>query len=176
MTQKNAQKNAARSRQREHGGKYAAHHRIVGGGTQLGGEKSWICSVCAKPIETKAGYILIKDAETGGYPRRATSRELKLKPEAIARREANGDPLAGLGVDLNDLERIRYEIAFDALHRECDPRPESGEYWVAVDDAATLHAWVRWVHHLTEKNWMGVLDLRRMIEFWFSNRGEHLHG
>jgi hypothetical protein len=118
------QKNAARARQREHGGKYAAHRRIVGG-THSGGEKPWTCSRCAKPIEPKSGYILVKDAETGGYPRRPTSTELKLKPEAIAR-GANADPAVGLGVDMNDVEALHYQIAFDAVHRDCDPRQTQG--------------------------------------------------
>jgi hypothetical protein len=72
---------------------------------------------------------------------------------------------------MTEVEPIRPQIAFDAVHSACDPNPESDEYWFGVERAETLEAWCRWVHHLTEKNWMGTIDVRAMLAFWFKNRG-----
>ncbi len=139
--------------------------------------KLWTCSKCKKPIESGTGYVLVMDAATGGPPRRATDTTLKFTAEALKARPELALPAVGLGhiYTLSELEEQPDQIAFDVIHRACDPNPGSSEYWFAVERAKTLGAWCRWVHHLSSKCWMGTRDIARMLEFWFKNRGEDLH-
>jgi hypothetical protein len=176
MTQKNAKKNAARARQAEHGGKYMGHLRVVGGGNGSS-PKPWTCSVCKKPIAPGEGTIDIMDAESGGSPRRPTSDEERLTPEAIEERRKQGRPTEPPfdGVGLGELAHNPIQIAFGAYHYECAQKPDMEPYWIAVERAETLEAWCRWVHHLTEKSWMSKDDIARMLAFWFKNRGEDVY-
>lgn len=173
MTQKNAKKAAARARQAEHGGKYQAHLRIVGGGASSS-PKPWTCSKCEKPIATGEGSIDVMDAETHGYPRRPTSDEERLTPEAIEERRKEGRPTQPPFdiVGLSEFEDNPIQIAFAAVHYDCAPDPDPNPYWIAVERADTLEKWCRWVHHLTGKGWMSKDDIARMLAFWFTNRGE----
>src|SRR5262249_3558859 len=104
MTQKNAKKSAARARKAEHGGKYQAPLRIVGGGAG-NSPKPWSCTTCKKPIVAGEGYIVVMDAETGDYP---------VEPSP----------------DGTFLTPVR--IQFGAYHRECDPNPATEPYWFHV--------------------------------------------
>lgn len=130
----------------------------------------WICSRCSEPV-SRDGYVLIKDAEHGGYPRRATSTEVTLTPAAIEKRRASGRPLDDGMYSLGELDLQNDQIAFDVLHRRCDPSPDGSEYWIGIEDLTTLEAWCWLIHHVAEKRWMGTVDIRNMIEFWFKNRG-----
>lgn len=164
MTKKNATKVAARARQAAHGGNYAAHHRIVGGGGPSGPTtKPWMCTHCKKPIAAGDGYILVMDPGSKGYPNPQPTKS---------------DPPTDHGMTFQsfaDLKPRRPDVEYDVLHHECDPNPDTNPYWFAVERADTLEAWCGWVHHLGEKTWMGTWDMRRMIAFWFSNRGEDIY-
>jgi hypothetical protein len=96
------------------------------------------------PIHEGEGYVLVRHRKTRGDPNEARSDD--------------------------DLPKI----AFAAYHKTCDPDPETDAYWIAVERAATLTAWVWWTHHFTEKAWVSRDDLGRMMSFWFANRGVNL--
>jgi ribosomal protein L37AE/L43A len=174
MTKKSAAKVAARARKAEHGGKYEAHLRLVGGGTSR--TKPWTCDKCKQPIASGGGYVLVMDTKTHGYPIRRTPEEAQLKPEAIEKRRAEGRPTEPPweGVFLGEIDFKPNEISFAAYHKKCDPDGETNPYWISVERAETLEEWCAWVCHLCEKNWMGTSDLRTMIGFWFKNRGKDL--
>ncbi|TKD12363.1 hypothetical protein [Polyangium fumosum] len=176
MTQKNAKKAAARARQATQGGKYQANLRIVGGGAGSS-PKPWTCSKCKKPIAAGEGSVDVMDAETGGSPRRPTSSERRLTPEAIEERQKQGRPTQPPfdGFSIGELERNPIQIAFGAYHFECVESADMEPYWIAVERAETLEQWCHWVHHLTEKTWMAKDDIARMLAFWFTNRGEDIY-
>jgi len=154
MTEKTAIKRAARARQQQHGGKYQAQHRLAGGGNE---RSPWICDVCHKAIAKGTGYVLIRDPETKAYPRRASE-------EPIFQKNERG------WVELGSPIIRRDHVEFAALHSACDETKVS-PYWFDVERAETHLDWLVWVHHLTEKRWMAVSDIRRMLAFWFRNRG-----
>lgn len=176
MTQKNAKKTAARARKAEHGGKYQANLRIVGGGAGSS-PKPWTCSKCGKPIAAGEGSVDVMDTETGGSPRRPTSNEMRLTPEAIEERRKQGRPTEPPfdGIGLFELEHNPIQVAFAAYHYDCASEPDPNPYWIAVERAETLQQWCHWVHHLTEKSWMAKDDIARMLAFWFKNRGEDIY-
>jgi len=171
MTRKNAHKRAARARQSAHGGKYAAHHRLVASKTT---PKPWSCSKCKQPIKVGEGYILVMDAESNDYPRRATPEERPMSADAPA---ADSPDIATIGSAeiFSPLRIPNPQIEFAAYHFTGDPDPDKDPYGFAVERAQTLESWCGWVHHLCEKRWMGRRDLRRMIAFWFDNRGINVH-
>ena len=134
---------------------------------------TWICSKCSKPLASD-GYVLIRDAERGGYPRRATATGVTLTPAAIEQRRVNGqatEPPWGGVFGLNEVALQPDQIAFEALHRKCDPNKEGSEYWIGIERLATLEDWCSLVHHVSSKTWMSTIDIGNMIEFWFKNRG-----
>lgn len=122
---------------------------------------SWICTVCDKPVANGAGYISVEDSETGGYPRHATDRDDETKPTAMTAAEI-----------VKQLSPPA--ITFRVYHADCDPRPQTTTYWFGVEEAATLKAWCRWVAQLSTKVWICKYDLKRMLQFWWENRGESL--
>jgi hypothetical protein len=172
MTRKSAAKDAARARQSEHGGKYEAHLRTVGGGTSH--TKPWTCDVCKKPIASGDGYVLVMDAKTRNYPRRPTPEGVQLTPEAIEKRRAEGQPTEPPwgSFTLGEIADKPDEISFVAYHKECDPDAETNPYWISVERAETLEQWCGWVHHLCEKTWMSKHDIRELLGYWFENRGQ----
>jgi hypothetical protein len=174
MTQKNAKKVAARARQAEHGGKYQANLRIVGGGAGSS-PKPWTCSKCQKPIAAGKGSIDVMDVETRGYPQRPTSDEERLTPEAIEKRRKEGRPTQPPfdSVELLEFEDNPIQIAFAAVHYGCAPDPDSNPYSIEVERAETLDVWCRWIDHVGGKRWLSKEDTLRMLAFWFTNRGEN---
>jgi len=178
MTRKNATKAAARARQAKQGGKYQANLRIVDGGNgPKNSPKPWTCTKCNQPIAAGTGTIDVMDAESGGHPRRATSEETRLTPEAIEERRKNGRPTEPPfgGIRLFERAHNPIQIAFGAYHYECVQEPDAEPYYIAVERAQTLEEWCKWVHHLTRKRWMSKGDIARMLTFWFKNRGEDVH-
>ena len=163
MTRKNATKTAARERQAQHGGSYAAHRRIVEVGSPPK-TRPWICSQCKRPIAKDEGYVLVMDAESFGWPQEPTPDELPGTEDENGLRHINVFA-----------EIPPNKIAFDALHRACDPHPNTSPYVLEPERFETLEAWTAVVHHMCDKRWMGKYDIRKMLAFWFENRGENIH-
>ena len=133
----------------------------------------WICDACHKPIRDGTGYIEVRDAKTGDYPRGATPDGTQLTDAAIAKRIETGRPTEepfGMNA-ISEIADTPPAIAFNVFHARCDDHNEVNPYWFAVERANTLEKWCSWVVHLCEKTWMGKRDVKRMIAFWFRNRG-----
>jgi hypothetical protein len=107
------------------------------------------------------GYVCIEDSKTGGYPQRATDTD-ETRPTGVI---TAAQMVASLPSPA---------IAFKAYHADCDPHPELTSYWFGVERAETLRDWCRWVAQLSTKVWMCKYDLKRMLQFWFENRGGSL--
>jgi len=142
-------------------------------------QKLWTCAKCKQSIAADDGYINVKDSQTGGYPRKATSDEVTLTDEAIEKRRERGQPTSPPYGMLN-LGEVKWpltedNIVFVAFHIRCDPDLDDGAYAIEVGRAPTLEAWCAWIYHLSEKTWMGKQDIAKMIHFWFSNRGDDVH-
>jgi len=132
----------------------------------------WVCEKCKATIGAGDGYVTITDAETGGYPRRPTPDDLPLNEAGKARAaaaEAAGQRFVTHRLD--DFDDTPDAIAFKALHRSCDPHPAGSDYWIGVENVPTFESWIAIALHVGEKVWMGKHDLRRMIGFWYANRG-----
>jgi hypothetical protein len=82
----------------------------------------------------------------------------------------------GIGENPNDIiqhtEESRPNIAFVVRHLECitDKAVEGKPF--TTDRASNLEEWVGWVLHVGTKPWMDTNDLLRMIEFWWTHKGE----
>jgi hypothetical protein len=176
MTRKSAAKDAARARQREHGGKYEAHLRTVGGTTSHA--KPWTCEVCKKAISAGQGYVVVMDVDSHGHPRRPSANEVEFTDVAIQERRSKGEPTEVALADsylISEVQVPKRQIEFGAFHQDCDPYPGTSAYGIEVQRADTLEAWCGWMHHLCGTGWMGLPDIRDMIAFWFGNRGQSIH-
>jgi hypothetical protein len=122
----------------------------------------WTCSGCKNPIQLGQGYIVVLDPEIA--PPSDQSHVTRLRREIRRASSLFGD------------QSRNQRISFRAYHSRCDPHPATEPYWIAVEEAESLEAWCAWVGHLCDKTWMGVADVRQMIGFWFTNRGQPLVG
>jgi hypothetical protein len=120
--------------------------------------KPWTCDVCGKPIRGATGYVTIADRD-GGYPARHERPAIAPGPLTLGERLTRGEV------------QLQSDIAIRAMHADCDPNPNTGEYWLGVERAQTLEAWVAWAAHLADKCWMGELEIKSFLGFWFTNRG-----
>lgn len=142
----------------------------------MGVNNCWVCKVCGRPIRSRTGYVVITDAEHGGWPKRSSSVDLELTDDAIAKRRDIGLPTEKpFGtVRLGEVAFSALRIAFAAYHQKCDPNPEEDSYWFGVEDASTLESYMRWVIKLCDKKWMSTRDIQSMICFWFTNRSRKI--
>lgn len=124
-------------------------------------KRGWTCDVCGQPIRGATGYVTIGDRD-GGHPvPRVPRKEPRPSPglKSLAERIA-----------LGELE-LRVNVKFAVMHADCDPDPNSNEYWFGVERARTQSEWLAWANHLGGKSWMGKRELLAFLAFWFSNRG-----
>jgi len=119
----------------------------------------WTCDICGRRILGKTGYVQI-EALDGGYP-----------VVVERRRPAPGALSAGNLLQRSGL-KLGADIRLAVLHAACDPHPSDEPYQIPVERACTLTAWVAWADHLAGKPWMGGLEMRAFLEFWFTNRGQ----
>lgn len=126
----------------------------------------WHCEVCDRAIRPGTGFVEIVDRPVRGlargYPRDPTP-----EPPPVADGPISNVELAALA-----LAGLEPRIAFRVAHHDCDPDPDGQGYWIAVERAATLEAWVSWALHVGQKCWMGQRDILSMLHFWFANRGQ----
>jgi hypothetical protein len=66
---------------------------------------------------------------------------------------------------------LRPTVRLSVFHHRCDPRPESDAYSIMVTDAVDIRRWQEWVIELSVKDWVDIRLVRRLIRFWFQNRG-----
>ena len=140
---------------------------------------NWKCDVCGEKIRSGKGYVVICDNETKGYPNAAARRRARRK-EAFTAEQAAGDTPeekarallanAVTGVALWAIDPEYNELA--VMHSACDPNPETGAYWIAVERIGTLDDWLRFVCHLSKKAWVNGSDVGRLLKLWHRNRGD----
>ncbi|MEK6408930.1 MAG: hypothetical protein AABN34_18560 [Acidobacteriota bacterium] len=135
---------------------------------QDGSSTVWICQTCKQPISTGDGFIEVINCNSdlgpiGSYPREATP------PFDLGTEESGGAKIGDLVAEL--LQRKPY-IGFLVFHTRCDPYPDTEGYSIQLARAETLEEWCGWVLHLFEKTWMSRGDLERMLEFWWSHKGD----
>ena len=112
----------------------------------------WRCDVCARPVADDDGYLCVDNYE-------AVRRRDVWREDRERRREA-GHP----SVTLAELTRMPGPVGWEVLHRTCDPRPDTGDYWIDVGRLRTLPDLLEWNAHLHEKNWTDHTDWDRFLQ------------
>lgn len=113
---------------------------------------SVVCDGCGKPIEPGDGYL---EVDSGA------AFELHRKRRAATHPPANGRSL--VPVDVGALMAAGPDIPWQGWHRACDPHPDSGTYWFAVERIATIADVLEWTAHLSEKQWLASTDWTRLL-------------
>ncbi len=106
----------------------------------------WICTACGRPVNAGNGCVQIADADDHRYPRRDPPPDWRPPP--------------GVAISICDVPLPPVLIEFAVYHDRCDPHPDLNPYWIAVERAATLEAWCRWVMQLCGKRWTHKRDVR----------------
>jgi hypothetical protein len=140
----------------------------------------WICQACRKPCEHR-GIIAVYNANSelgrvGNYPIDASpdvdprtttdAYRIETDPSVATLREITHAQVEGA----RWLIRRPLNIDFGIFHPECNPFSEQSAYTFGAP--IRLEGWASWVLHLQEKTWMGRWDLMRMLDFWWSHKGE----
>lgn len=107
----------------------------------------WPCHVCASPVEDGDGYLTVSYREIFAYQDAQEAFD-----EMLAERARENDSIfAGFVLsEMPDVEPARWT----ALHRWCDPEPESNDYHFAIERIRTQAHVISWAAHLAEKNWI----------------------
>lgn len=113
----------------------------------------WNCDQCAKPIDDGTGYVAVSYSDIR-----------KTEEAREAWEKANPGPVYRGDVLMAYPEDARWH----ALHADCDPMPDSGDYWFAVERIRTIAQALDWTLHLMEKVWLPCTDwvafLRRVVK------------
>lgn len=115
-----------------------------------GARLTWPCSACGLPVPDGSGYLTVSVVD-------ADARHIA----AESVRATTGTPIpVPLGetpsksYTLHEIMQIPDEVPWHAFHDSCDPDPDSGGYWFAIERIRTLVALVHWTAHLEEKQWL----------------------
>jgi hypothetical protein len=115
------------------------------------GRITWLCDVCGQPIKAKTGYVTVDDGKALRQYGDAEEREFRREVEA----RANGQIAF---IELTEMLSWPDSVKWQALHHDCDPDPERGDYWFGVERVDTLARLLDWAAHLSEKNWIAQTD------------------
>lgn len=121
------------------------------------GEIVWWCDVCHKPVSDDTGYVTMRHAEQEKVNEWHNELDRKMREMA----EENGETLACLNSE--DLETCPEVARWHVLHRDCDPLPDSYDYWIAVDRIRTHSEVHGWSSHLLGKRWIQNTDWRDLL-------------
>lgn len=112
---------------------------------------TWECDKCQERVKGKDGYICISYTEIG----EAKSSHKKWDEERAARGPWTAINLASANLP----KRARWRVC----HFECDPNPESTDYWIWVDHVSTWPKLCAFTAHLMGKKWFEVTDWDRIL-------------
>jgi len=114
----------------------------------------WTCSTCCQPVANGRGYVCVDSNQAGLTHARHETVDFEYRK----RQEAEGSlvpyPLDEVWDD---------PVPWAAYHHGCDPRPDSGDYWFAVERCRTLAEFLHWSAHLLEKRWFAHTDWRDLM-------------
>jgi len=114
-----------------------------------GNRVTWLCAACGEPVRARTGYLTL-DQRVAWVRERAW---VEYKRQCILDNPSN--ELRVRAVSEMPSEKV---ARWDAWHRNCDPRPDSADYWFAVERADTVGKLLHWTAHLAEKEWVGHSD------------------
>lgn len=103
----------------------------------------WLCDECGAPVEDGDGYLTVKYADI---------REYKRSHDAFD--EAHRRPNGWVVYNLAELDEIAGLARWSVLHRNCDPDPESEDYWYAIERVRTYADLLERTAHLLGKTWL----------------------
>ena len=140
----------------------------------------WICQVCDETADQDAFIEVINTdidlGPIGSYPVRssepADAATERLRVKLASECGAAPEMVALTAEDLANLEEPEQRIAFVVRHSRCTADREIQGYWFETDRAKTVEDWVAWFLHVSGKTWMGKEDLKRMLAFWWTHKGE----
>jgi hypothetical protein len=118
---------------------------------------NWVCQICKEPIaEPKPNGVV-----------EVINIDINLDPIGSYPVEASKGPGEG------DTPFPEQKIGFVARHVDCIRDQDQQGYVIGISTIQTLESWIGWILHLEEKTWMSRYDLLRMLEFWWTHKGEH---
>lgn len=109
---------------------------------------TWTCDACAQPVHGDEGYIHVDD-----YAARQVV-EAREQDRRDRYERAKTDPIGAYFYSLTELRSLPQSVPWQVHHRACDPRPDTDDYWFAVERAATHADLLHWTAHLMGKNWL----------------------
>lgn len=104
-----------------------------------------ICAACGTPIPDEDGYLEVDQS--------AACAAERAWEEYDHRQHARGGTRVISGDGWTELFNLPKRVEWKAWHRRCDPAPELGTYWIAVERLHTWNEIVDWTAHLQEKGW-----------------------
>jgi hypothetical protein len=119
---------------------------------------TWRCLNCGEPVLDGTGYLHVNHTEIDSV--RAAHDAFDKRTHGVI-----------AGKDWDDWFALPDHAPWGIHHASCDPRPESNDYWVAIERVRTQAAMLTWTAHLMEKNWIGYTN---WIELIRSQVGAHL--
>lgn len=109
----------------------------------------WPCRVCGDPIADGTGYLHVPADELhAADERRRRIEEAK-----------QGDPFW----TVEELREREATAPWLAHHRDCDPNPGAGDYWIPVERVRTARDVLARTAHLLGKEWLPATDWPRIL-------------
>jgi hypothetical protein len=113
---------------------------------------TWTCAECRQPIEDGTGYIHIDLAAVMAVETAAH--------EWTAKHETPEGAIFLTGADLFDYPTA---AGWTTHHADCDPHPDSNDYWFDVARARTHAQLLDWTAHLMGKTWLEHTNWANLI-------------
>ncbi len=119
---------------------------------------TWTCEKCGRPIADGAGYLTLNEADAARFPEKLVAWQA----QAIA----NNPPLLGVHGVIGGADLLDYPdpVHWEVLHAACDPNPDRGDYWIAVERIRTAASVLRWTAHLWDKDWLMHTDWDALLQ------------
>ena len=120
------------------------------------GRIAWLCDVCGQPVKAKTGYLTVDSGRALRQYRDAEEREFYREVDARV------DGRFAL-IDLAEMLTWPEPVQWQALHHDCDPDPERGDYWFGVERVDSLAKLLDWSAHLMGKSWLDETDWDHLL-------------
>ena len=118
----------------------------------------WACDVCDLPVDDEAGYVTIRYADLDEHERAGRDFEAKLDAKYPC------GPGRLRVVPLTEYSDAPGLVRWRILHRDCDPDPDSCDYWIGVERIRTQGQALEWCAHLLEtKRWLPKTNWPRIV-------------
>lgn len=102
----------------------------------------WQCDICHQPVQGITGYLHVSVTDADARSRAVDAWE-DAHPGVCTMADALTHP-----------QLVHWHVH----HAECDPEPESDDYWIPVSRISTYAQVLGWTAHLMEKNWLNNTD------------------